>query len=70
MLNQNTMFSVAELTDQYETESALHINFDGPEQKREAIITEGMSCEDIEKVFILSFILHYSFYVFIFTNFI
>ena len=50
------MFSVAELTDQYETESALHINFDGPEQKREAIITEGMSCEDVEKVFLLAFI--------------
>ena len=49
MLNQNTFFSVTEIANQFETDSALHINYDDEDLRVETILTAGMSSEDIEK---------------------
>ena len=49
MMNQNTFFSVTEISDQFETDSALHINYKDEDLKVETILTAGMSSEDIEK---------------------
>ena len=48
MMNQNTFFSVTEISDQFETDSALHINYNDEDLKVETILTAGMSCDDIE----------------------
>lgn len=49
MMNQNTFFSVTEISDQFETDSAMHINYKDEDLKVETILTAGMSSEDIEK---------------------
>lgn len=48
LLNQNTFFSVTEISDQFETDSAVHINYGDKDLKRETILTSGLTCEAIE----------------------
>ena len=49
MMNQNTFFTVTEISDEAETDSAMHINYDDQDLRVEAILTAGMSCDDIEQ---------------------
>ena len=49
MLNQNTFFSITELANEMETDSAVHISYMDEDLKVETILTEGMTSEALEK---------------------
>ena len=50
MLNQNTFFSVTELNDNFDTESAVHVIYGDHKDSKDMIPTHGLSSVQLEAI--------------------
>ena len=49
-LNQNTFFSVTELNDGFQTNSAMHVIYGDVDNKTEEIATANLSSAEVEEI--------------------
>eukprot|EP01032_Pedospumella_encystans_P014515 gene14515-16662_t len=49
-LNQNTFFSVAEIPDDLDEDSGMHLIFGDANDNEELILSDEVSCEEVEKL--------------------